>query len=463
MSAPARYLEHVERLADAITSGELASGTRLPPQRDYADAHGLATSTVTRIYTELARRGLAVGEIGRGTFVRSPAVGAAAAFAQWAPAPGALGGVDLAFNYPVLPEQTEALRQALREMAVGGDLSALLAHSPHDGPPADRRAAAQWLSRRDGVALSPDSLVVCAGGQHALDVLQLALCRAGETVAVEALTYPGWKALAAMRDVPLAAVPMTSDGLDPAALDKLCRHHAGRLRVVYTMPTLHNPLGCVMPLAQRLALVDVARRHDLLIVEDSAYGFLVEDAPPPLRLLAPERTFEVCSLSKPGAPGLRIAYLIAPPALLPRVHAAMRASVWSAAPLMAQLASRWLLDGTMDRWITHKRTLATQRQAIAMQCLSGLDSTGYPGAFHRLVPIPSSTPALRCDDIVAALQARGVAVTPVDAFAAPGQSAPSAIRVALGSPGSDETLRAALMQVADVVRTARHLGGQGGH
>lgn len=449
MAAPARYIEHVERLAEAIAGGELASGARLPPQRDYADAHGLALSTVTRIYTELARRGLAVGEVGRGTFVRSPAVGAAAAFAQWAPAPGAIGGVDLAFNYPVLPEQTDALRQALRETAAAGDLSALLAHTPHDGHPSDRRAAAQWLSRRDGTPVSPDELVICAGGQHALDVLQLALCRAGEPVAVEALTYPGWKALAALRDIPLVAVSMTPGGLDPGALDTACRALAGRLRLVYTMPTLHNPLGAVMPLAQRRALVEVARRHDLLLVDDSAYGFLVADAPPALRLLAPERTVEVCSLSKLGAPGLRIAYLVAPPALLPRVHAAMRASAWSAAPLMAQLASRWLGDGTIDRWTTRKRALAAQRQTIAQACFAGLGATGYVGAFHQLLPVPAPT---RCDDVVAALQMRGIAVTPVDAFAAPGQTAPAAIRIALGTPQSDTVLKAALEQVADVVK-----------
>ncbi|VVE17728.1 aminotransferase-like domain-containing protein [Pandoraea fibrosis] len=451
MAAPARYLEHVERLTKAIVSGDLASGTRLPPQRDYADTHGLALSTVTRIYAELARRGLAVGEVGRGTFVRSPAVGAAAAFAQWAPAPDGLGGVDLAFNYPVLPGQTDAFRQALRETASGGDLSTLLSHAPHDGHPSDRRAAAQWLSRRDGVDVSPDALVVCAGGQHALDVLQLALCRTGEPVAVEALTYPGWKALAAMRDIPLAAVPMTADGLDPSALDAVCRAHAGRLRVVYTMPTLHNPLGSVMPLAQRLALVEVARRHDLLLVEDSAYGFLVADAPPPLRLLAPERTFEVCSLSKPAAPGLRIAYLTGPVGWLPRLHAAMRASVWSAVPLMAQLASRWLDDGTLDLWITRKRALARQRQAIAQACFAELGATGYAGAFHLLLPVPAPT---RCDDVVATLQTQGIAVTPVDAFAAPGQAAPAAIRVALGSPASDIALEGALVRVADVLRAA---------
>ncbi|MBN4667109.1 PLP-dependent aminotransferase family protein [Pandoraea nosoerga] len=452
MAAHARYLEHVERLTAAIAAGELASGARLPPQREYADAHGLATSTVTRVYAELARRGLAVGEVGRGTFVRSPAVGAAAAFAQWAPAPGAVGGVDLAFNYPVLPEQTDVFRQALRETAAGGDLNALLAHAPHDGHPADRRAAAQWLSRRDGAAVSPEALVVCAGGQHALDVVQLALCRAGEPVGVEALTYPGWKALAALRDIPLVALGMApgGSGIDPSALDRLCRTHAGRLRVVYTMPTLHNPLGDVMPLEQRQALVAVARRHDLLLVEDSAYGFLVADAPPPLRTLAPERTFEVCSLSKPAAPGLRIAYLIAPPDFAPRVHAAMRASVWSAAPLMAQLASRWLGDGTLDGWIARKREMAARRQAIARVCLDGLGSTGYAGAFHRLLPVPAH---VRCDDVVAALHARGIAITPVDAFAAPGQAAPAALRIAFGSPASDAALEAALRQVAEVMRS----------
>lgn len=119
---------------------------------------------------------------------------------------------------------------------------------------------------------------------------------------------------------------------------------------------------------------------------------------------------------------------------------------------MAQLASRWLEDGTLDLWIGRKRALAQRRQAIAKACLAGLDSTGHDSSFHRLLPVPAP---MRCDDAVAALHARGIAVTPVDAFAAPGQSAPSAIRVALGSPGSDEALQAALRQVADVVRAAR--------
>ncbi|KAG1184956.1 hypothetical protein G6F35_014977 [Rhizopus arrhizus] len=116
----------------------------------------------------------------------------------------------------------------------------------------------------------------------------MALLEPGDVVAVDALTYPGFKLAAEFSRLELAPVPAAGDGMDLDALADLCRRRP--VRAVYTMPTLHNPLGWVATAAWREALASIVRRHGLMLIEDGAYAFLVEDAPPPLAAFAPEAT-----------------------------------------------------------------------------------------------------------------------------------------------------------------------------
>ena len=121
-------------------------------------------------------------------------------------------------------------------------------------------------------------MLIVNGAQHGLAVTLMALLKPGDVIAADALTYSGFKVLAEALHLEVVPIPVSDQGPDLAALDKLCRSRS--VRAVYSMPTLHNPLGWVMPLTQREHLVAIARQHDLTIIEDAAYAFLVEDPPP---------------------------------------------------------------------------------------------------------------------------------------------------------------------------------------
>ena len=447
MAAPARYREHVERLTSLIHDGSLAAGSRLLPHRDYADANGIAAATVARVYKSLIERGLAVGEVGRGTFVRTPETHAAAEFAQVNEREPDL--IDLAFNYPVLPVQATQLRHALRALSDKGDLAALLDYHPHPGRREDREAAANWYST-DNEKINASDIMICGGSQHALSVILAALVRRPGVVAVESLTYPGFKSAAKLLGVPLIGVQIDVAGIVPESLDAVCTEQAGRVRMVYTMPTIHNPVGTVMPLARRLALIEVARRHNLLIIDDSVYGFLEEAPPPTLRRLAPDCVIEIHSLSKSAAPGLRVGYMIAPKRVQSQLQNGLQATMWSASAIAVALASAWMRDGTLDNWIAAKRNDARMRQDIAQRILSPWPITAHSSSYHLLLDLPKRW---RPDEFISALALQRVKITPLSAFAAPRASSSRTVRIAMAAPSTIRQLEVGLQTIAKTLTT----------
>ncbi|MFI7007820.1 PLP-dependent aminotransferase family protein [Streptomyces sp. NPDC050145] len=438
MAAP-RYKTLVDALASDIRSGRLAAGTRLPTHRGLAAREGIAVVTATRVYAELEAMGLVSREQGRGTFVRDLAVPAGHGIDQQAVAPDA---VDLSFNYPSLPGQAGLLRQALRELAGSGDLESLLRYQPHPGRPQDRAAIARHLRRRD-LTTDADRVLVVNGAQHGLAVTVMALLEAGDVVAVDALTYPGFKVLAHAFHLDLEPVPVTADGPDLDALERLCATRP--VRAIYTMPTLHNPLGRVMPAADRTRLAAIARRHRALIVEDASYAYLVEDPPPPLAATAPDLTVYVSGLSKSVATGLRVGFVVAPPSAVPSLERAIRATTWNTPALTTAIVCRWLEDGTVDELETRKRADAGARQRIAREELAGLPFLAHPASYFTWLPLPDDA---RADRLTATLARRGISVSTAEPFTTTAHT-PQALRLALGSTDPD-SLRSTLRTVREV-------------
>ncbi|HEY0496965.1 MAG TPA: PLP-dependent aminotransferase family protein [Kutzneria sp.] len=429
-----RYKGVVDGLAAELRAGRWPVGTRLPTHRELAAREGIALVTATRVYAELAAMGLVTGEPGRGTFVRDTALLAGQGIDEQAVATDA---VDLQFNYPALPGQADLLRTALRDLATAGDLESLLHYQPHAGRPEARTAIARHLARR-GLTVDAANVLIVSGAQHGLAATAMATLRRGDVVAVDPLTYTGFKVLAQTLGLELVA---TTD------LDELCRRRP--IRAVYAMPTLHNPLGTVMSLTARKRLVATARRHGLLIIEDAAYAYLVEDAPPPLAALAPERTVYVSSLSKSVATGLRVGYVVTPePKAIERV---IRATTWNTPALNVALIRRWLEDGTVDRLEAHKRTDAHMRQAIARDVFAGLPVVGHPASYFLWLPL--AEPA-RADRVAATLARHRISVATAEQFATT-PVVPQALRLALGSIPVAE-LRRTLETVRSVVDEDAH-------
>ncbi|UTW05443.1 PLP-dependent aminotransferase family protein [Amphritea atlantica] len=436
----ARYKHLVDKFAHEIRSGTLPPGTQLPTHRQLAMREGLALVTATRVYAELERMGLVSGETGRGTFVRETAVPLGHGIDQ---PPATEGMIDLNFNSPSLPGQTEMLRKALRQIAVSGDLEALLHYQPHGGRKHERSVIARHLEAR-GLSVDADNVLIVSGAQQGLAASVMSLLNPGDVVAVDALTYSGFKALAEVHRLELVPVAIQDEGPDLQALEQLCRTR--RIKAVYTMPTLHNPLGWVMDAGQRQQLVAIARRHNLLIIEDAAYAFLAENPPPPLITLAPELTVYVSGLSKSVATGLRIGFIVAPDRWVPLIERTIRATTWNTPGLMTAIACGWIEDGTVARLETEKRRDARARQTIAREVLAGLDYVAHPASYFLWLRLPEEA---RADQVVMTLIKANISVSTAEPFCIAGHT-PHAIRLALGSVDLN-TLQAALTQVREVV------------
>ncbi|MEU5874105.1 PLP-dependent aminotransferase family protein [Glycomyces sp. NPDC047369] len=419
-----RYKAVAEALAAAIRSGDLAPGTRLPTHRELARREGIALATATKAYRHLTAAGLIVGETGRGTFVRDLS-------AYTGPEPARLPtgdrAADLSFNQPLDPGQPEQLRQALRDLAASGDLGSLLVQQPPGGRSTDRAAVATYLLDR-GIDVPPANVLLTAGGQHGLDTVLTAAITPGTALAADELTYPGLKLLADIRRLDLAPLRCDRTGTDLDALEALARRRA--LTALYTIPTVHNPLGFVLDTDARTRLAALARRHDLLIIEDATYAFLDPDAPPPLQTFAPERTIYLGSFAKNLATGLRAGYLVAPRTHHQTLTRALRATTWGTNALTTAITTRWLRDGTITRLETSRRHDARHRQTTAHAAFTGLDYHAHPAAYHGWITLPDHT---RSDQTAHRLAHAGILTTTADAFTT-GHHAPNALRIALANP-----------------------------
>ncbi|RSL02077.1 PLP-dependent aminotransferase family protein [Klebsiella pneumoniae] len=436
----ARYKAVVDRYAQAIRSGQLPAGSRLPTHRTLAAGERISLATATRVYRELEEMGLGSGETGRGTFVRDLSLPPGHGVDQQVVAADV---VDLNFNYPSLPEQGDALREALRQLAMAGDIDSHLRYQPHAGRLAERDIIARHLTCQH-FAPDAENVLIVNGAQHGLAVTVMGLLRPGDVVAVDALTYSGFKALAALYHLELAAIPCRPEGPDLQALHTLCQQR--RVRAVYTMPTLHNPLGWVLNTGQRQALADLARQHDLLIIEDAAYARLVSHPPPPVVSYAPERTVYVTGFSKNIATGLRVGVVISPPRYRPEIERAIRATTWNTPTLISSLICAWIEDGTVARFETQKRQDARQRQQVAREVLCGLPVVSHPDSYFVWLPLGEES---RADRLANALMERRISVSTAEPFCV-SATIPQALRIALGSVPFD-SLRPALLSVRDAV------------
>jgi DNA-binding transcriptional MocR family regulator len=432
------YAVIVEAIAAGVRDGRLTPGERLPTQRSLARALGLDLTTITRAYTEAGTRRLVEARVGQGTFVARGAH----------PAPSVRGAADMSMNLPPLFDDAALVRRmwsAAGAVEHARGLPLLLGYQEAGGTGADRAAGARWLR---GVLpeVSEERVLVCAGVQGALLALTSALAQRGDVVCAEALAYPGFRALAAHLGLHIEGVVMDAEGLVPAALDAACRTHAPK--AIYCTPTLHNPTTATMSLSRREAIVAVARRHGVPIIEDDAYGRLPAAGPPPLAALAPELTWYVGGVAKVMSPALRIAYLAAPDSRgAARATGALRATVGMASPLTAAIATRWIEDGADQAILAAIRRETEARHGLVRQILEGHEHVGRPDAFHVWLPLPAGW---NRGTFTARLGARGVGVVMSDAFSTVPEP-PEAVRISLGAPETRADLAAALRQIRDLL------------
>ena len=420
------YLRLADSVAAEIESGGLKPGDRLPPQRTFAYERKIAASTASRVYTELLRRGLVIGEVGRGTFISGEAKrGDTTALTEPRGA-----RIDLEINYPKLPSQAAMIAKSLEGLDRPEALEIALRQGTSTGTLTARNITATFMAR-NGWAPNPEQLVFTANGRQCIAAALSAVVPPGGRCGVEALTYPFIKGIAARLGVTLVPLAMDEDGVRPDAVQKA--HREAHLSALYIQPTIQNPLGMTMPPARRADIVRVAEKLELPIIEDSVYGFLSDETP--LCALAPDNCIMLDSLSKKVAPGLALGFIVAPQRLRENVMAAVRSGGWTAAGYAFAAGQRLMGDGTAAELVRLKRADAQRRQHLAAEHLAGFEIQANPQSYHLWLTLP---PHWRSQTFVAAAARRDIALTPSTTFAVTPGHAPNAVRLALAQPTMEQ-------------------------
>lgn len=413
------FLQIARSLAADIRRGRLRPGDRLPGSRRLAASLHVHRNTVLAALAELMAEGWIETTQGRGTFVTraipdhrgrpfSRRLGIRAhvptrvAFALPEP--------PVAYRPPLLPRGTLNLsngapdvrlvparsigRAYRRVLALRG--ADLLAYGGPEGHPALRSALASMLANTRGLSVAADDVLVTRGSQMALTLAARALVRPGDVVAVEQLGYrPAWEAFRAA-GATVVPVAIDRDGIDVEALKKLARRTT--LRAVYVTPHHQYPTTVTLKAARRLALLALARAERIAIIEDDYDHEFHYDGRPVLPLASADVTGLVVyigTLSKILAPGLRVGYIVAPPAVLQSV-AAIRSLLDIQGDLATEAAIATLIeDGELQRHVARVRRVYANRREILANSLrrafgEGVDFTLAGGGMALWVHVRMS-------------------------------------------------------------------------
>ncbi|MGW1892628.1 MocR-like pyridoxine biosynthesis transcription factor PdxR [Streptomyces sp. NPDC002004] len=415
-SAPARRRGRTlqSALREAVRSGRLAPGTRLPSSRDLAADLGVSRGLVTEAYEQLAAEGYLRSGRGAGTWVGGAARAARPRARDRAPRPL---GVRTDF-VPGSPDLSLFPRAAW-----GAAQRAVLADLPHHalgypdprGLPRLRTVLADLLVRRRGVVADPERIVVCSGVAQALTLLGSVLhARGVRAVGVESPGSPEHGALFASAGVSTTPLPLDAEGL---ARDPL---HGSEVRAVVTTPSHQFPSGIAYTARRRTELLDWARSVDGWIVEDDYDGDFRYDRAPvgALQGLDPERVAYTGSVSKALAPGLRLGWLVVPAELAEEVVERKRTMDLGNPTLDQEALARFVERGDYDRHLRRCRRVYQERRDALVGALQeefpGARVTGIAAGLHVIARLPERYGPQEL--FLARAAQAGVAVRPLSAY-----------------------------------------------
>ncbi|MDI2110555.1 MULTISPECIES: aminotransferase-like domain-containing protein [Bradyrhizobium] len=350
---------------------------------------------------------------------------------------------------PVVPALEAALAKSIEARVYRPDAGGLLRTNRPRGTEEDRRTGAEWISQRLGFTPDIDRMIVTNGTLNVLFLLLNHLVGRSGTLLTEEMTYPNMQALSGILGFNIRGIPMDREGLKPDAFEDVCRK-TNTSKVLYTIPTVQNPTAAVMSSGRRVEIATIARRYNVLIIEDDAQALMVEDAGAPIATLAPELTWYVMGLAKTVVMGMRVAFLMAPragdaTALMEKFG---KMSMWFVAALHAELAQAFVANRTAHEATTSIRKIAASRRRIAADVLQRPDLAGGPLGLHVWVPTRPDARSLASEALAA-----GVLVRPGFQFAAEPvpTGAMQGLRVSYCETRNEDDLRRGLAILAKII------------
>jgi DNA-binding transcriptional MocR family regulator len=445
------YVQLADQLVEAIEDGRARTGERLPAMRELARSLDCALVTVSQAYELLAARGRVVARVGKGTFVAEPPDQSRPFARRWEPDVGrfaraqrlegvmelltrasAPGAISLATAHPApetfpLHDFARALHRTLSD-----DPPESMQYRSSTGDP-DLCETLAALLRRRGCGAQAGDVVVCSGAQQAADIVATVALEERSVVAAESPTYSGTLGVFDARGVTYVEVRGDDDGVRVDDVERVFSEY--RPRLLYVNPLAQNPIGALLPARRAKAIVTLARRYDVVVLEDQTGSALAYDSPPPPPLAAYDddgRVILMESLSKSIFPALRIGYLYAKGGLAQALEAAkVRADVFTST-LTQRALWRFMDSPAYPRHLRSSRALYRKRRDAFVEALARhapWATVRTPAAGVSLwLPLPSRVSTQAAFEACAR---EGVLVMPADPFY-PTRVGPPALRLSFG-------------------------------
>jgi DNA-binding transcriptional MocR family regulator len=451
------YVQLADQLVDVVEAGRLRAGDRLPAMRDLASALGCALVTVSQAYELLAARGRVVSRVGKGTFVAEPADRDKPFARRWEPDVGrfarsprlegvmeqltratAPGAISLATGHPA-PETfpLHDFARAFHRTLVDDPPEAMQYRSSTGDPQLCETLAASLRAR--GCDADARDIIVCSGAQQAADIVATVLLEERSVVASESPTYSGTLGVFDARGVTYVEVRGDGDGIRPDDVERVFSEY--RPRLLYLNPIAQNPTGAVLPQRRAKQIVALARRYDVVILEDQTGWQLTYDAAAPRPLASYDtdgRVILMESLSKSIFPALRVGYLYCKGALAEAVEIAkVRADVFTST-LTQRALWRFMDSPAYPRHIRATRALYRERRDAFIEAIAEAvpwsDVRAPAAGTNVWLALPSRMSTQAAFDACAR---EGVLVMPAEPFY-PTRVGPPALRLSFGNLRPEE-------------------------
>ncbi|XDA99736.1 PLP-dependent aminotransferase family protein [Sulfitobacter sp. LCG007] len=436
-----KYKLLARSIREAIGSGRMAAGERLPPVRDLAWQLKITPGTVARAYSLLTDEGLLSAAVGRGTFVAEAKT--ELRDDVWSRLLEPQDAEVVSLFSPRLPDmgQVRLIRRAM-ERVIGMPELDFVNYPTRDAYRPVRQAVADWLCDVPLGAFSQEDIVLAHGGQNAISlVLQAVLQGARPTVLVEDLSYAGFRRAAEMLRADVHGVEMDDDGVEPAALERAIRQTGAQ--VFCTSPEVHNPTGLHTPLERRKQLSEICRRHDVQILEDDCYRLgAVRGAS--YRLLAPRQGWYVSSLSKSISPALRFGYALAPEGRSADLRRVAERGFFGLARPLAETV-RHVLESPDCREVCDRvRDRLGDYIEVAVNALGAFELSWNRDVSFVWLRLPTGW---RAAAFCRAAEGQGVQIRSADEFALRDGRAAHAVRIAVNGQVSLRSFEAAMQRL----------------
>ncbi len=423
------YKQLADGIRQAIRSGQLAGGDRLPATRELAARLGLNRSTVSSAYSLLEEAGLLEGQVGRGSFVaRTDPTPECSAPLDWehllgSPGPFAPVSNSAPINFASSRPGAELFplaefRRITREVVDNPAVADILQlGSPYGYPPLRRYLLAQ--AEAAGWARPGDDLLITNGCQQALDLLARILVERAAPVLVEDPVYHGLLRVFESAGAHLIPVPVGDRGIEIKSLEALVKQYRPRLLVV--TPEFQNPTGSTLGLEERKFIVELAARTGLVVIENEVYRrlrYTGKPLPSLKQLDSAGNVMAVASYSKVAFPGLRVGWVVAPRPVIARLAEAKQTCDLHSDQLSQAVLLRFAESGELAHHLERSKINGAERLAAALAGCArhlppGTRFTRPQGGMNLWIELPAP---LLAADLLQIAQERGVSFLPGDRF-----------------------------------------------